>query len=218
MCLYTEYAVLWSCSILLFHFLLLLYKEDSTVPWNNICDPVHMTNKLSCSIIVMPGLLPCLWGVVVNHVDDLARGVKGGGGWQGDAEITGVQPETGAGGHGGCLGLGAVVHRQLGLRNALSSPCNDPPLAGRYQQLQPILIAVRAQCWCFLSVEYTEFDHTHTVCYLIRNTCATFGLLLFCKTSSRWRRNPSNWERPILWETNKREMSPAVHHNIWYLK
>lgn len=43
--------------------------------------------------------------MVVHHVDDPAGRVEGGGGRQGDAEVTGVEPQAAAGGR-----------RRLGLR------------------------------------------------------------------------------------------------------
>lgn len=35
----------------------------------------------------------------------------------------------------------------------------------------------------------------------------TFGLLLFCKTSRRWRRKPSSWDRPSLKEDRQQMIS-----------
>lgn len=49
----------------------------------------------------------------------------------------------------------------------------------------------------------------------------TFGLLLFCKTSRRWRRKPSSWDRPSLVEDQQQIVvilqQSEVNHSVLYI-
>lgn len=66
--------------------------------------------------------------MVVHHVDDPAGRVEGCGGRQGNAEVTGMEPQAGTGGR--CrLSLSVfVLQRKLRLGDAFGASRNDPPL------------------------------------------------------------------------------------------
>lgn len=62
-----------------------------------------------------------------------------------------------------------------------------------------------AYCVSFLFVFLLE-STSMTNCTVSRYE-VTFGLLLFCKTSRRWRRKPSSWDRPSLKEDRHQMIS-----------
>lgn len=74
---------------------------------------------------------PRLGRVVVHHVDDPAGRVQGCGGWQGDAEVTGMEPQAGAGWRRRLSRSAVVLQRKLRLGDAFSASRNDPPLRHR---------------------------------------------------------------------------------------
>ena len=66
--------------------------------------------------------------MVVHNMDDPARRVEGGGGWKGNAEVTGVEPQATAGGRRWLRLRIIILEWKLWFRDAFGASRNDPPL------------------------------------------------------------------------------------------
>lgn len=111
---------------------------------------------------------PRLWRMVVHHVDDPARRVEGGGGWKGNAEVTGMEPQATAGGRCRLRLRIIVLDWKLWFRDAFGASRNDPPLLQRKMHFSYVtwhlnLNISSAHCMCLCSSqELTQWSFNYS--------------------------------------------------------